>query len=74
MSSYVHSLCTIVLIKQIFEKNKLLRTVPWSRTQFQSKTTPDYAAIFHNIVDICRFLSTVSFAILTLMQNIAPQL
>ena len=65
-SPYVDSLCTIVLIKQIFEKNKSLWAASRSQTQFQSKITPDYATIFHNIVDIWHFLSMVSFTILTL--------
>ena len=33
-SPYVYSLFTIVLIKQIFEKNKSLRAASGSRTQF----------------------------------------
>ena len=33
-SPYVHSLFTIVLIKQIFEKNKSSRAASGSRTQF----------------------------------------
>ena len=33
-SPYVHSFFTIVLIKQIFEKNKSLRAASGSRTQF----------------------------------------
>ena len=32
--AYVNSLLTIVLIKQIFEKNKSLRAASGSRTQF----------------------------------------
>ena len=38
-SPYVHSLFTIVLVKHIFEKNKSLRAVSGSQTQFQPKTT-----------------------------------
>ena len=33
-SPYVHSIFTVVLIKQIFEKNKSLRAASGSRTQF----------------------------------------
>ena len=40
-SLYVHSLFTIVLIKQIFEKNKSLKAVSGSRTQFWPKITTD---------------------------------
>ena len=52
-SSYVHGLFTIVLIKQIFEKNKSSRSVPGNWTQFKPEISPDY----DNDTDseICRF-------------------
>ena len=39
-SPYLRSLFTIVLIKQIFEKNKSTRAASGSRTQFKPKITP----------------------------------
>ena len=40
-SPYLHSLFKIVLIKQIFEKNKSTRAASGSRTQFKPKITSD---------------------------------
>ena len=39
-SSYVHGLFTVVLMKQIFEKNKSLRAASESWTQFKPEITP----------------------------------
>ena len=44
-SSYIHGLFTIVLIKQIFEKNKLLRAASRNWTQFKPEINPDVRAL-----------------------------